>query len=69
MTLRTIRLRDFDGPLHIFPYGEAQVIHNQTKTFSYAVIDLQISYGSDLDAALAAMAKVGEDLRLDETFS
>jgi moderate conductance mechanosensitive channel len=63
--LRTIRLRDFDGSLHIFPYGEAQVIHNETKAFSYAVVDLQISYGSDVDAALAAMAEVGAALQRD----
>ena len=68
MTLRTIRLRDFDGTLHIFPYGEAQVIHNESKAFSYAVIDLQISHGSDIDAALAAMAEVGESLRRDPAF-
>ncbi len=66
MTLRTIRLRDFDGSLHIFPYGEAQVIHNETKAFSYAVVDLQISYGSDVDAALAAMAEVGSALQRDQ---
>ncbi|MBS0384581.1 MAG: mechanosensitive ion channel, partial [Proteobacteria bacterium] len=43
MSLRTIKLRDFDGTLHIFPYSEAQVIHNQTKSFSYYVIELVIS--------------------------
>jgi small conductance mechanosensitive channel len=68
MTLRTIRLRDFDGTLHIFPYGEAQVIHNMTKTFSYAVIDLQISYGSDVEVAMAAMAQVGESLTNDPVY-
>ncbi|HXU99946.1 MAG TPA: mechanosensitive ion channel family protein [Caulobacteraceae bacterium] len=68
MTLRTIRLRDFDGTLHIFPYGEAQVIHNESKAFSFAVIDLQISYGSDVDAALAAMAEIGEALRGDAVY-
>ncbi|HEY2179584.1 MAG TPA: mechanosensitive ion channel family protein [Caulobacteraceae bacterium] len=68
MTLRTIRLRDFDGTLHIFPYGEAQVIHNESKAFSYAVIDLQISYSSDVDAALEAMGEVGEALRGDPVF-
>jgi small conductance mechanosensitive channel len=67
MTLRTIRLRDFDGSLHIFPYGEAQVIHNQTKAFSYAVIDLHISYSSDVDGALATMGEVGAGLRRDPT--
>lgn len=65
MTLRTIRLRDFDGALHVFPYGEAQVVHNLTKTFSYYVFDLQISYESDIDRALAVMRRTGEELQKD----
>src|SRR3569623_181501 len=39
MTLRYISLRDYDGALHVFPYGEAQVIHNLTKSFSFSVFD------------------------------
>lgn len=69
MTLRTIRLRDFDGTLHIFPYSEAQVIHNLTKSFSYYVFDLQISYESDIDRAVAVMKSTGEDLARDPEFS
>jgi small conductance mechanosensitive channel len=68
MTLRTIRLRDFDGSLHIFPYGEAQVIHNQTKAYSYAVFDLQISYASDVDAALRTMKETADGLMHDPLF-
>lgn len=68
MTLRTIRLRDFDGTLHTFPYGEAQVVHNLTKTFSYCVFDLQISYGSSIDQALGLMRQVGDDLAADPEF-
>lgn len=68
MTLRTIRLRDFDGTLHVFPYGEAQVVHNLTKTFSYCVFDLQISYGSSIDQALDLMRQVGDELRADPAF-
>lgn len=68
MTLRTIRLRDFDGTLHVFPYGEAQVVHNLTKTFSYSVFDLQISYGSSIDKALGLMREVGEAMREDPAF-
>ena len=69
MTLRTIRLRDFDGTVHVFPYSEAQVLHNLTKTFSYYVFDLQVSYGSDLDAALALMKRVGARLKADPDFA
>lgn len=69
MTLRTIRLRDFDGTVHVFPYSEAQVLHNLTKSFSYYVFDLQVSYGSDLDAALAIMKRVGARLKSDPNFA
>ena len=67
--LRTIRLRDFDGTLHVFPYGEAQVVHNLTKTFSYYVFDLQISYESDIDRALQVMRRTGQELQKDPAFA
>lgn len=68
MSIRTIKLRDFDGTLHIFPYSEAQVIHNRTKGFAFAVFDLSIDYRSDISAALRVMKSVGDELRQDETF-
>ena len=69
MTLRTIRLRDYDGTLHVFPYGEAQVIHNKTKLYSYFAFELQISYFSDADKALEIARETGEKLRTDEAYA
>lgn len=69
MTLRTIRLRDFDGTLHVFPYSEAQVVHNLTKTFSYYVFNLQVSYESDIDRAIEVMRATGDELQADPAFS
>lgn len=69
MTLRTIRLRDYDGVVHIFPYGEAQVIHNKTVGHSYFAFDLQISYLSSIDDALAAVQQAGDDVQNDEKAS
>jgi len=68
MSLRTIKLRSFDGTLHVFPYSEAQVIHNRTKDFSFAVFDLSIDYGSDIPKAIATMQTVGEALRKEPMF-
>src|SRR5262249_5800336 len=68
MSLRTIKLRDFDGTLHIFPYSEAQIIHNQTKSFSYYVIELMISRSADISKALDLMRRTGEDIRNDADF-
>ncbi len=68
MTLRTIRLRDVNATLHIFPYSEAQVIHNRTKVFSAYLADIPISYDTDLDRALAVVRRVGDELCADPKF-
>ncbi|WP_296598716.1 mechanosensitive ion channel domain-containing protein [Phenylobacterium sp.] len=68
MTLRTIRLRDVNATLHIFPYSEAQVIHNRTKVFSAYLADIPISYDTDLDRALVVVRRVGDELRADPKF-
>lgn len=69
MSLRTIKLRDFDGTLHVFPYSEAQVIHNRTKSFSFAVFNLSVDYNTDLKLALQTMERVGAELKQDPDFA
>jgi small conductance mechanosensitive channel len=68
MTLRTLRLRNMNGTLHIIPYSEAQVIHNRTKLLSSYVFDLQVAYDADIDLALQVMTDVGEEMRADPVF-
>ncbi|MDZ4367120.1 MAG: mechanosensitive ion channel family protein [Afipia sp.] len=68
MTLRTIRLRDANATLHIFPYSEAQVIHNRTKIYSAYLADIPVSYDNDLEHALAVVREVGEGLKADPKF-
>lgn len=69
MTLRTIRLRAMNGTLHVFPYSEAQVIHNHTKTFSAYVFEFGIGYGSDIDKALEIIQRHGEEMARDPAWS
>lgn len=69
MTVRTIRLRDYDGTLHVLPYGEAQVIHNMTKTFSFYVFNLRISYDSDIDRAVETVHRIGAELMADPAYA
>lgn len=68
MTVRTIRLRSANGTLHIFPYSEAQVIHNRTKVFSSYLFEIVVNHECDLDHALDVMRRVGEDLQNDPVF-
>ncbi|MFZ5720297.1 MAG: mechanosensitive ion channel family protein [Pseudomonadota bacterium] len=69
MTLRTIRLRDVNATLHVFPYSEAQVIHNHTKVFSSYVAEIPVSYDNDLDRVLAVVRRVGDEIRADPAFA
>jgi small-conductance mechanosensitive channel len=69
MTLRTIRLRNADGTLHIFPYSEAQVIHNRTKGFSSYLFEFVLNYDNDVDQALAIMKQVGDELAQDPEYA
>ncbi|WP_293676921.1 mechanosensitive ion channel domain-containing protein [uncultured Phenylobacterium sp.] len=69
MTMRTIRLRDANGTLHIFPYSEAQVIHNHTKVFSSYVVEIPVSYDSDVDQALGILRALGEEMQRDAAFA
>lgn len=65
MSLRTIKLRSYDGTLHIFPYSEAQVISNRTKLFSYAVFEFPLDHNTDIGKALDLMKQVGDEVRAD----
>jgi len=48
MTLRAIRLRDFDGTLHTVPFSDISVVSNSTKDFAYAVFRVNVAYDADV---------------------
>lgn len=69
MSLRTIKLRSFDGTLHAIPYGEALIVSNLTKNFSYYVFELSIAYSADIAKALELMRETGAALQQDQEFA
>ncbi len=69
LTLRTIVLRDETGAVHIFPNGSISTLANQTKDFSFYVINLAVDYDEDPDRVMQVMREVADDLRADPKFS
>ena len=65
VTLRYVRLRDFDGHVHFVPNGEIKVVTNRTRGFAHAVIEIGVDYDTDVDRALAIMKEVGQQMRAD----
>lgn len=69
ITLRVVRLRDVDGTLHIIPNGQITTVSNQTRGWSRAVVDVMVTYESDLERALAAFRDEADQFAADPTWA
>jgi small-conductance mechanosensitive channel len=69
VTLRNVRLRDYDGSVHFVPNGLIDVVTNQSMEFSYAVIDVAVAYREQADAVFDALREVSRALRADPAFT
>jgi small conductance mechanosensitive channel len=69
VTLRYVRLRDFEGHVHYVPNGEITVVTNRTRDFATAVVEVGIGYREDPDEALAVMRQIGAEMRADPAWS
>lgn len=68
VTLRYVRLRDYEGNVHFIPNGAITTVTNMSRLFSFAVIDVGIAYREDIDSALDVMREVGVSMRADSAF-
>jgi len=69
VTLRYVRLRDFEGHVHFVPNGEIKIVTNRTRDYAQALIRVGIAYREDCDEALAVMREVGREMRADPAWS
>jgi len=66
--LRTIVLRDADGAVHVFPNGTITTLANLSKDFAYAVADVVVMHGENLDRVMNALRMIGASLQEDPQF-
>ncbi|MDP1997284.1 MAG: mechanosensitive ion channel family protein [Gallionella sp.] len=67
VTLRYIRLRDYEGNVHFIPNGVITTVTNRTRTFAYAVINIGIAYRENVEEVFAVMREVAAGMRQDKT--
>lgn len=65
ITLRVVMLRDLEGAIHIIPNGEIKVVTNKTRGWSRSVIDVGVTYATDIDRALAVVRSEAERFSTD----
>ena len=67
--LRTTVLRDLQGNRHHVPNGHIDVSSNLTAEFSRLVLDIPVSYDTDLDQAIEVIADEAEKFSAEEEWS
>lgn len=69
ITLRTTVLRDLDGNRHHVPNGHDGVVTNLTSEWTRVVIDVPVSYDTDLDHAMSVITDEAHRLFVDEDWN
>jgi small conductance mechanosensitive channel len=69
ITLRHVRLRDYDGNVHFIPNNLITTVTNMSRGFAQAVMDIGIAYRESVTEALDIMRDVGAAMRRDESLS
>lgn len=62
VTLRTTRVRDVTGTLWYVPNGEIRRVGNMSQDWARVLLDVGVSYGTDLDAARQVIQGVADEL-------
>lgn len=65
ITLRHVRLRDYDGTVYFVPNNLITTVANLSRDFAYAVIDVTAGLHDNVDETMEVMLKVGRELRAD----
>ena len=69
VTLRYVRLRDYDGRVHFVPNGQISSVINSTRGYSFAVLDIGVAYRENVDEVMAVMHEVAREMRADAAFA
>lgn len=68
VTLRYIRLRDYEGSVHYVPNGAIDTVTNRSRGFAFSVIDIGVAYKEEVDRVFDVMRRVAGQLREDPAF-
>ena len=55
ITMRTTKIRDASGAVHIFPNGSIGTITNYCKEYINAIVDINVAYKEDLENVIAIL--------------
>lgn len=61
--LRTTKIRDPNGQLHILRNGQINQVENYSKGYTFAVVEVGVAYDSDLEHVFQVLNNVGKKIK------
>ncbi len=68
MSLRSTKVREFNGTLHVVPNSEITVAANMSKDWLRAIVDVGVAYESDINSAMAVLREVVTELAAEPEY-
>jgi small-conductance mechanosensitive channel len=69
ITLRHVKLRDYDGNVHWVPNNQITTVTNMSREFAFAVVDVRVANRQNVDAVMQLCRHIGSELRNTPPFS
>ena len=63
LSIRTIRLRALDGSVHLIPFSAVTTVTNQTRDYSYAVLDISIGLNEEPEHIVTVLNEIAQTMR------
>ncbi|NLJ99019.1 MAG: mechanosensitive ion channel family protein, partial [Tissierellia bacterium] len=61
--VRTTKLRDFSGELHIIPNSKVEIVTNKTRGAMRALVTISVAYEEDIDRVIDVLDRVCNEIR------
>ncbi|MDO9227461.1 MAG: mechanosensitive ion channel family protein [Pseudomonadota bacterium] len=65
VTLRYIRLRDYEGTVHYVPNSAVTTVSNRSRGFAFAVVDVGVAYRENVEEVFQVIREVAIAMRAD----
>ena len=68
ISIRSMQVRHYDGPLHTIPFGEITRLTNFSRDWALMKLKVRVTYDTDVDKVRRLVKKLGKELLEDEEF-
>jgi moderate conductance mechanosensitive channel len=68
VTLRYVRLRDYEGAVHFIPNSNITLVTNKSRSYAYAVIDIGVAYKENIQHVYQVMRSAAQKLRQEANY-